>query len=171
MVTLKPAQALLTKLGTYGEVMLDSIVIDYTNLTSKARLILNSTATAPNWKAIVSGDMAANRTVVLKPEPTPVSLTAEGKEFTDKGLFYIPLQVLKELAEAQITVWYRIKDNEGYEYKGSVSKSFPLDMTNDAVGKKQGINLTLTEDLDLLHQTYIIDGSDALEPSYSRVTK
>ena len=87
VVTLKPAQALLTKLGTYGEVMLDSIVIDYTNLTSKARLILNSTATAPNWKAIVSGDMAANRTVVLKPEPTPVSLTAEGKEFTDKGLF------------------------------------------------------------------------------------
>jgi hypothetical protein len=56
-------------------------------------------------------------------------------------------------------------------YKGSVSKSFPLDMTNAAVGKKQGIALTLTEDLDLLHQTYVIDGSEALEPSYSRVTK
>lgn len=171
VVTLKPAQALLTKLGTYGEVRLDSIVIDYANLTSKARLNLNSTASVPNWKAIVSGDMTATRTVTLKPEPTPVTLDINGKEFTDKGLFYIPLQVVKEAAEAQVTVWYTIKDNEGYEYKGSVSKSFPLDMTNAAVGKKQGIALTLTEDLDLLHQTYIIDGSEALEPSYSRVTK
>lgn len=171
VVTLKPAQALLTKLGTYGEVRLDSIVIDYTNLTSKARLNLNSTASVPNWKAIASGDMTATRTVTLKPEPTPVTLDINGKEFTDKGLFYIPLQVVKEAAEAQVTVWYTIKDNELYDYKGSVSKSFPLDMTNAAVGKKQGIALTLTEDLDLLHQTYVIDGSNAQDPSYSRVTK
>ena len=172
VVTLKPAQALLTKLGSYGSVMLDSIVINYTNLTSKARLNLNSTAPVPNWKAIVSGDMTATRTVVLKPVETPVVLSADGQTFTEKGLFYIPLQVAKELAEAQVTVWYRIKDNEGYMYKGSVSKSFPLDMTNAAVGNKQGITLTLTEDLDLLHLVYIIDpNATATEPSYSRELK
>ena len=114
-------------------------------------------------------------TVILKPEGTtvqPVQLDANGWESTGKGLFYIPLQVAKELSEAQITVWYRIKDKEGYMYKGSVSKSFPLDMTNAAVGNKQGITLTLTEDLDLLHLVYIIDpNATATEPSYSRVTK
>ena len=172
VVTLKPSTELLNKLGSYGSVMLDSIVINYTNLTSKARLNLNSTAPVPNWKTIVSGDMTATRTVVLKPEGTPVVLTDAGQQFTEKGLFYIPLQVAKELAEAQVTVWYRIKDNEGYMYKGSVSKSFPLDMTNAAVGNKQGITLTLTEDLDLLHLVYIIDpNATATEPSYSRVTK
>ena len=175
VVTLKPAPELLTKLGSYGWVMLDSIVIDYANLTSKARLNLNSTAPVPNWKAIVSGDMTTTRTVILKPEGTPVQpvqLDANGWESTGKGLFYIPLQVAKELAEAQVTVWYRIKDNEGYMYKGSVSKSFPLDMTNAAVGNKQGITLTLTEDLDLLHLVYVIDqNATATEPSYSRVTK
>jgi len=165
------ADDLIAKLGAYGSVLIDSIVIDYANLTSKARLNLNSTAPVPNWKAIVSGDMTATRTVVLKPVETPVVLSADGQTFTEKGLFYIPLQVAKELAEAQVTVWYRIKDNEGYMYKGSVSKSFPLDMTNAAVGNKQGITLTLTEDLDLLHQTYVIDGSNAQDPSYSRVTK
>ena len=177
VVTLKPSTELLNKLGynldkRYGSVMLDSVVINYTNLTSKARLDLNSTATTPNWQAIVSGDMTATRTVILKPVGTPVELTGAGQTFTEKGLFYIPKQVAKEVAEAQITVWYTIKDNETNTYSGSVSKSFPLDMTNEAVGKKQGIALTLTEDLDLLHLVYIIDpNATATEPSYSRVTK
>ena len=168
------ADDLIAKLGAYGSVLIDSIVIDYANLTSKARLNLNSTATTPNWQAIVSGDMTATRTVILKPaeESEKVLKTNPHLTFTEKGLFYIPKQVAKEVAEAQITVWYTIMDNENHPYSGSVSKNFPLDMTNEAVGKKQGIILTLTEDLDLLHQVYIIDpNASATEPSYSRVTK
>ena len=167
------ADDLIAKLGAYGSVLIDSIVIDYANLTSKARLNLNSTATTPNWQAIVSGDMTATRTVVLKPEESEKVLKTDPHlTFTEKGLFYIPKQVAKEVAEAQITVWYTIMDNETNTYSGSVSKSFPLDMTNEAVGKKQGIILTLTEDLDLLHLVYIIDpNATATEPSYSRVTK
>lgn len=167
------ADDLIAKLGAYGSVLIDSIVIDYANLTSKARLNLNSTATTPNWQAIVSGDMTVTRTVVLKPvESEKVLTTDRHLTFTEKGLFYIPKQVAKEVAEAQITVWYTIMDNENHPYSGSVSKSFPLDMTNAAVGNKQGIILTLTEDLDLLHQVYIIDpNAYAAEPSYSRVTK
>ena len=168
------ADDLIAKLGAYGSVLIDSIVIDYANLTSKARLNLNSTATTPNWQAIVSGDMTVTRTVILKPaeESEKVLKTDPHLTFTEKGLFYIPKQVAKEVAEAQITVWYTINDNEDNTYSGSVSKNFPLDMTNEAVGKKQGIILTLTEDLDLLHLVYIIDpNATATEPSYSRVTK
>lgn len=172
VVTLK-ADDLIAKLGDYGTVLLDSIVIDYDYLTSKARLNLNSEAGAPNWKAIVSGDVTAKRTVVLKPESSPAELTNAGWSITEKGLFYIPLKVAAENPVANITVWYSIKDNEGHIYeKGHATSSFNLDMTNDAVGKKQGIALTLTENLDLLHLTYVIDpNAYATEPSYSRETK
>jgi hypothetical protein len=166
-ITLKPSTELLAKLNGYADVYIDKVVIDYKNLTSKAKLILNSKDT-PYWKKIVSGVTSTSRKVELIPDNPSAALTATGLEFTDKGLFYIPLLVDDETPKAEITLYYRIKNNAGTEYEGTATSSFDLNMTADGIGKKQAIALTLTENLDLLHLVYTLGTNPATEPSYSK---
>ena len=154
--------------GKYADIIVSDINIEYENLTTKARLVLNSPS-GPNWKEIISGELTTTRTLKLSPM---AELTAEPKEVsTGQGLFYIPLLVKGcEPAKAVITVSYTVRNNNGTMYSGKTSTSFFLSMLTD--GEKEGIALILGKDLDLLHLTYPIDGTKrATEPSYSRELK
>ena len=175
--------------GAYAKLYIERVEINYTNLTSKARLILNSRG-LPNWRAIVSGDMTASRTMAISQAEMPeafraaddyltadayqsyygshAGLTASPQQLiTGRGLFYIPLNVVGEQLYS-ITLDYQIINNAGQVFAGSVtSENNMLDITADAIGKRSGINLILTKDLDLKHNVYVIDDS-ATEPSYAR---
>ena len=177
--------------GAYAKLYIEKVEINYTNLTSKARLILNSRG-QPNWRAIVSGDVTVSRTISIPQSEVPeafraaddnltaaayqayyeaeahVGLTTASQDLlTGKGLFYIPLNVAGEQLYS-ITLHYQIINNAGQAFAGSVtSGNNTLDITTNAIGKKSGINMVLTKDLDLEHNVYVI-GSAATEPSYAR---
>ena len=188
VINIKISDALNEKLGNrnYAKVYINKLTIKYTNLTEKAKLVLNSSAD-PNWMAVVSGMITTTRTVTVPMSGVPDALrgttktsaaeyqayftansgiTDSGTEISSgKGLFYIPLQVEPDPAQAVITLDYQVINNAGSSYTGSASTSFDLNLNN--VGKKQGITITLTENFNLLHNVYIL-GSGATEPSYSR---
>lgn len=175
--------------GAYARLYIGKVEINYTNLTSKARLILNSRG-QPNWRAIVSGDVAVSRSIVISRSEVPEGFRAADDNLTatayqtyygahtgltttsqqlvaGKGLFYIPLNVAGEQLYS-VTLDYQIINNAGQAFAGSVtSENNTLDITTDAIGKKNGINLVLTKDLDLEHNVYVIGGA-ATEPSYAR---
>ena len=175
--------------GAYAKLYIERVEINYTNLTSKARLILNSKG-QPNWRAIVSGDVTVSRTLTITRSAVPEEFRAADSGLTveayktyygahtglteylqeiveGKGLYYIPLNVAGEQLYA-VTLDYQIINNVGQVFVGSVtSKDNVLAITTDAIGKKSGINLILTKDLDLKHNVYVIDDS-ATEPSYAR---
>ena len=163
-ITIKMSSGLNTKISGYATITVNKVVINYTNLTSKARLVLNSHAT-PNWNPIVSDDVTTTRTltinssVLLSTDPTTIS--------TDQGLFYIPLQVDVNPQRADITVYYTV--NNGYSsYDSTAFGTFDLTTDASQIGKKQAIALTLDENLDLAHLVYSISSSSATEPSYVR---
>lgn len=165
-ITIKLSSELNTKISGYATIKLNKLVIDYTNLTSKARLVLNSKNT-PNWKPIVSGDITTTRTYT-KVLDTPLTLnTTEQEISTGNGLFYIPLQVFSGKQQAVITIYYTVTVTNGSTtYDGEASSTVNL---SEIVGKKEGLALTLTKDLDLAHVVYDLDSSSqATEPSYVR---
>ena len=128
--------------------------------------MLNSKNT-PNWKPIVSGDITTTRTYT-KVIDTPLTLnTTEQEISTGNGLFYIPLQVFSGKQQAVITIYYTVTVTNGSTtYDGEASSTVNL---SEIVGKKEGLALTLTKDLDLAHVVYDLDSSSqATEPSYVR---
>ena len=156
-----------------GKLYIDSIVINYTNLTSKARLNLNSNYKA-NWKPIISGEFTTSRKVILNHEQIlkandvasnpdlnqilsaknglenhyeTVEGVAEEVDYTlatDRGLFYIPLNVTQQPQQAQITVYYQILSNLYEPYNGVATSSLNL---NEQAGSRQNFTITLTKNL------------------------
>lgn len=176
-ITLQLSDDLRTRLNGYSTITINKVTIVYKNLTSKGRLILNSYA-SPNWKEIVSGELSTSRTLVIeKVGSTALStvcnfdLTKTNADdgsrtiSTNHGLFYIPMQVTGTAAPvAEITLNYTITTTTG-AVTGDTTGSFALSLNLE--GKKQGIALMLSKDLDLLHLVYVIGGT-ATEPSYIR---
>ena len=167
-IDIKASQELLDKIDGYATVKVNKLTITYKNLTTKARLVLNSVGSA-NWKEIISGELTTERKYE-KELDTPITFTNTSEQTISEGdgLFYIPLQVKgTEAAYAEIAVDYTV-DNGVSQYNGTATGKFDLDMNLE--GKKQAIHLTLTKDLSLEHLVLPLT-EPATEPSYSRLTK
>ena len=168
----------------YCELLLDSITIEYVNLTTKARLVLRTTGGVANWKEIISGELTTTRTFAKK--YNALKLTSEIQKICEgTGLFYIPLQVRgTDPAKAIVKVGYTVKikdvpeltatpDATDMTYKGEAIGEFELD--NNLEGKKQNINLVIGKNVDLKHLFFEYkdqdDNDPPLTPSYSRKNK
>lgn len=168
-ITIKCTGALANLITGYATITITKVQIDYKNLTTKGHLVLKSAGDA-NWQEIISGELTTTRTYI-KNLDTPVvfdatNFTDEQTISTGDGLLYIPLRIAgTDAAKAEVTITYTVKNNENSEYSGTASTSFDLDMS--AEGQKQGIDLLLTDGLDLQHLVYVI-GQGASQPSYSR---
>lgn len=172
-ITIRLADDFKSYISDYADISISKVEIVYNELTTKARLNLNS-PTGPNWKELVSGELTTTRTYTKTFDPAINLIVNNPYEISaNEGLFYIPLRIKGcDAPYAEVTVDYTIKPKNSItesEYSGSVSTRFDLDLTLE--GKKQGIELILTKDLDLLHLTYDITDEQAQEPSYSRQWK
>jgi hypothetical protein len=166
-ITIKCSPELASLVDGYATITIKKVTINYKNLTTKARLVLNSIGSA-NWKEIVSGELTTTRTYTkdVDIEFTTGNFTTAQTISTDEGLLYIPLRIAgTEAAQAEVTITYTVTNNENSEYSGTGSTTFELNMSME--GQKQGIALQLTENFDLQHLVYTI-GSGATGPSYSR---
>ena len=178
-ITLQLSDDLRALLNGYSTITINKVTIVYKNLTSKGRLILNSWG-SPNWKEIVSGELTTSRTFIIEKVGSTALSTfcnfdltktnaADGTRTisTNHGLFYIPMQATgTDAPVAEITLNYTITVTATAEsITGDTTGSFALSL-NNMEGKKQGIALMLSKDLDLLHLVYVIGGT-ATEPSYA----
>ena len=191
-ITIATSSELNGLILNYSRVIVYGIKIEYKNLTTKARLVLNSGNGTPNWKEIISGELTTNRTYLnmfaagmqfdgssvtavnipylnaAAGGAAPAAASTEGD-----GLFYIPIQVAgTEKATATVTLFYRVQILANGSYIPATSEdpaeakaTFDIPI-NNMEGKKQGIALTLGKDYELLHLVYTLGGT-ASEPSYS----
>lgn len=123
-------------IADYSKIVIYGIKIEYKNLTTKARLVLNSADGSANWKEVISGELTTTRTYLNMFDAAKVR-TFTGKETTAEaktqhipylngpatatstaptdastqgdGLFYIPMQIAgTEKAKATVTLYYRV---------------------------------------------------------------
>lgn len=189
-VTLQLSDDLREKLNGYATITINSFNITYNNLTNKARLILNPeiSSTTPtvayaNWKEIISGELTVSRTTGdITKYPTVNGSALNTYDFQaatsattiseDRGLLYIPIIIAGQpKPTVTVTLNYTITNNASTSYNGSASKDIDLSNYHKETyqGKKTGLALTLTKDLDLAHLVYTIDPTaTATEPSYIR---
>lgn len=164
-ITMKLTESLAQKLDGYAELTINSVKIDYKNLTNKARLVLKC-SNMPEWREIVSGQLTVSRTLTIaSPE---LDGTTEKTISEGKGLFYIPLQVAgTEAPVAEVTLNYTVKIlATGTVMSGTGTGTFALSL-DTMEGKKQAINLNLGENIDMRHLIYQLDNDPATEPSYA----
>ena len=169
-ITIKCSNELATLITGYATVKITNVTINYQNLTTKGRLVLNSIGSA-NWKEIISGEITTTRTYTKDLTANPITFdetnyTTVQTISTGDGLFYIPLRIAgTETAKAEVTLTYTVTNNAGSDHTGTGTTSFDLNMSME--GQKQGIALQLTENFDLQHLVYVI-GTGANNPSYSK---
>ncbi|MBO7589968.1 MAG: fimbrillin family protein [Prevotella sp.] len=169
-ITIKCSPELANLITGYATITISQVTINYKNLTTKARLVLNSIGSA-NWKEIISGELTSTRTYIKDLVNNPITFdsnnfTTEQTISTGDGLLYIPLRIAgTDAAQAEVTITYTVTNNAGKSYTGTGTTTFDLDMNLE--GRKQGIALQLTKNLDLQHLVYTI-GRGAIGPSYSR---
>jgi hypothetical protein len=169
-ITIQLSPDMSAYINGYATITISKLTINYKNLTTKGRLVLNS-PNGPNWKEIVSGELTTTRTFT-KELTSPMALTATAQELSaGEGLFYIPIQVKgTDDPVAEVTISYTVTNPANSVYQGEATTTIPLDLSLE--GQKQGIALQITKTLDLQHLTYEIGGVEpATEPSYSRITK
>ena len=180
-ITIAMSTDLYDKINGYATVTLNKVELQFKNLTTKARLVLNSADGTANWKEIISGELLTNRTLKLvqTPDPSkpeeqaatlalPYTFTGTTVETLSEGLglFYIPLQIAgQEKATCEVTAYYTVENNAHETYDGTASSTFDLDLNLE--GQKQGIALTLGKDFDLAHLVYSLGGGTGSGPSYS----
>lgn len=131
------------------EVILRKVSIVYT-LTQKGKLSLASSTAL--WKPVMSGEFTTKRTVtVFDGSASPFTLatitdavTANEHSVSDKGVFYIPLQVGNEPQQATCTIDYTIHrtfgDASTTDFNGSTTKTVNL---REAGGEIAGAHLNL----------------------------
>lgn len=159
-------QAKLKKEVTDGTVtsislVLKSITIDYT-LTSKARLVLYARDGQPNWKTVTSENVKTTRRVSVDVEAPDghilYSSDDTGSDYagwTDKGVFYIPIEGDDYVQKARITVGYIVKRTEGTTYpatgEATVTKNVILHEQSDyyGPGKWMDFNIKLGNTIPL----------------------
>ena len=141
-------KASLTKI----EVILRKVSIVYT-LTQKGKLSLASSTAS--WKPVMSGEFTTKRTVTVFDSSTDggtqtlATITGEvaANEYSvsDKGVFYIPLQVGNEPQQATCTIDYTIRRTISgtptpTDFNGSTTKTVNL---REAGGEIAGAHLNL----------------------------
>ncbi|MBP3779479.1 MAG: fimbrillin family protein [Prevotella sp.] len=132
------------------EVILRKVSIVYT-LTQKGKLSLASSTAL--WKPVMSGEFTTKRTVtVFDGSASPFTLatitdavTANEHSVSDKGVFYIPLQVGNEPQQATCTIDYTIRRTISgtptpTDFNGSTTKTVNL---REAGGEIAGAHLNL----------------------------
>ena len=131
------------------EVILRKVSIVYT-LTQKGKLSLASSTAS--WKPVMSGEFTTKRTVtVFDGSTSPFTLAtitdavaANEHSVSDKGVFYIPLQVGNEPQQATCTIDYTIhrtfSDASTTDFNGSTTKTVNL---REAGGEIAGAHLNL----------------------------
>jgi hypothetical protein len=130
-------------------ILLNKVSIVYT-LTQKGKLSLASSTAL--WKPVMSGEFTTKRTVtVFDGSTSPFTLatitdavTANEHSVSDKGVFYIPLQVGNEPQQATCTIDYTIhrtfSDASTTDFNGSTTKTVNL---REAGGEIAGAHLNL----------------------------
>lgn len=167
-VTVKMSDDLYQAMPVSMEVTIKSLKIVYSNLTTKARLVLDSKEGQPNWREVISGELLTSRTYknvqidssfsktsVTDPTP-PAQIIDYGK-----GLFYIPMQIAGQpLPQAEITLAYTVTESN-VSIQDTVSTVVSFEPGGP--GKRQGLALTLTNlfNLDAEIVTYS-DGGIAM---------
>ena len=168
-ITIQLSEALAQKLANYAELKINSVTINYKNLTNKARLVLKC-RNIPDWREIVSGELTVSRTLTINnpADCSPLASTTPAIISEGKGLFYIPLQVAgTEAPVAEVTLNYTVKIlATNVELSGEATGSFPLSL-NTMEGKKQPIALNLGENIDMQHMMYQLDNQGANQPSHA----
>ena len=157
---------------------------------------ISGTNAYANWKEIISGELTVSRTTgditrypttdgsnylngdntttALSFDLTKTTATEEAKKISeDRGLLYIPIIIAGQpKPTVTVTLNYTITNNASTptSYDGSASKVIDLTDYHQETyqGKKIGLALTLTKDLDLAHLVYTLDSTSATEPSYIR---
>lgn len=181
-ISIKMADDLWSTINGYATVTIDKVTITYKNLTTKARLVLNSADGTPNWKEIISGELTCSRTITLDNTTTGgvIPFTFDGTNHgTDNllsdqfGLLFIPLQIAgTEAASAEVAAEYTVVNNASETYNGVAKGTFKL-LENAGVpytldpGQKNAIRITLTKDFDLAHLVYPLGGGSGSGPSYA----
>lgn len=161
-------QAKLKKEVTDGTVtsislVLKSITIDYT-LTAKARLMLYARDGKPNWKTVTSENVKTTRRVSVDVEAPDghilYSSDDTGSDYagwTDKGVFYIPIEGDDYVQKARITVGYIVKRTGGTTYpatgEATVAKNVILhEQTDYGPGKRLNFNISLGSTIPLSNE-------------------
>ena len=134
---------------TQIEVILRKVSIVY-SLTQKGKLSLASSTAL--WKPVMSGEFTTKRTVtVFDGSASPFTLAtitdavaANEHSVSDKGVFYIPLQVGNEPQQGTCTIDYTIhrtfSDASTTDFNGSTTKTVNL---REAGGEIAGAHLNL----------------------------
>ena len=180
-ITIKMSTDLYNKINGYATVTLNAVELKFKNLTTKARLVLNSPDGTANWKEIISGELLTERTLKLVQTPDPAKPEEQAATlalpyvFTNTdaqvlseglGLFYIPLQIAgQDKATCEVTASYTVENNAHTTYDGTATATFDLDLNLE--GQKQAIALELTKDFDLAHLVYSMGGGSGGGPSYA----
>jgi hypothetical protein len=178
-VTVKMSSELYQKMHDSLDISITGLRIVYSNLTNKARLVLNSDE-EPIWKEVISGELQTSRTyeqdIVNKKFSKDISVAKADTVLTiveGMGLFYIPLQIEGQPApEVRITLSYEVnglKDHGTFADSVVTVKQF----TPGNPGKKQNLALTLTKDFnldaDIITEVNGISMPDDLEARYEDV--
>lgn len=160
-VTVQMNDALYQKMHDTLDITIKGLEIVYSNLTTKARLVLNSSGgptkpVQPIWKEVISGELLTSRTytsALIEDRMFPMGATSNPAPMTidsGHGLFYIPLQIAGQpKLQAEITITYAVKgvdDNVGFT--DTAVKVIEFVAPGDA-SKKQNLALTLTENFNL----------------------
>lgn len=140
-ITIQGSSELLQMLEAAGQSLtITGISVTYSNLTTKGRLVLNST-NIPRWEPVVSGELTCSRTITH----TSLSLAVTSSSqilSSGEGLFYIPFTHSGQPAQrADITVSYTYKG-----VPGSTSGGFEL---SETVGANEPIVITISQDLSI----------------------
>ena len=146
--------------------VLTSIKIEYT-LTSKARLMLFARDGEPNWQTVTSENVKATRTVSLDgightlyayngtaPETIATYDDTAANPWTEKGLFYIPIEGDDYVQRARITIGYQVLRTGGTPYpstgSATITKNVVLhEQEAYGPGKRMDFNITLGSTLPL----------------------
>lgn len=154
-VTVKATDALMTRLSGVGTLYIKNVTVHFVNLTAKARLVLNAHG-EPNWKPVVSGDFTTTRSV--SKDMNRLLSTTPFTASSGEGLFYIPLHLEGQPQQrAYVTVDYTLHLTSSGANRNGTSQSgvFVLDGT---VGTKQGIAVTITENLEVISHVETLNG-------------
>lgn len=136
------------------DISITGLKIEYSNLTTKARLVLNTTV-GPNWKEVISGELLSSRTytsAAITGKTFSKDATSNPEAMTidsGHGLFYIPLQIAGQpRPQAEITLSYTVT---GVGTNGSFTDTAVkvIDFTPGDASKKQNLVLTLNEHFNL----------------------
>ena len=136
------------------DISITGLKIEYSNLTTKARLALNTTV-GPNWKEVISGELLSSRTytsAAITGKTFSKDATSNPEAMTidsGHGLFYIPLQIAGQpRPQAEITLSYTVT---GVGTNGSFTDTAVkvIDFAPGDASKKQNLVLTLNEHFNL----------------------